>query len=156
MSAASCRIDFRRGTNATSTAPATTSTSSTCWTTWRSGTPAAWYWPQPQSEKGESRSSWKPNVRSAKTRAAWSGSGSSRRTRKAASVAPANESAKRRAGIRHPSGYESQSGASSSAANFVHPASATAAPRAQAEEASQKPQIRNAGMIVSFVFEFEA
>ena len=82
MSAASCRIDFRRGTNATSTAPATTSTCSTCWTTWRSGTPAAWYWPQPQSENGESRSSWKPNVRSPKTRAAWSGSGSSRRMRK--------------------------------------------------------------------------
>ena len=30
------------------------------------------------------------------------------------------------------------------------------APRAQGEEASQKPQIRNAGMIVSFVFELAA
>ena len=77
--------------------------------------------------------------------------------RKDASVVPTNASAKRFAlGIRQPSGYESQSGASSNPANFVQPASATAAPRAQAEEASQKPQIRNAGMIVSFVFEFEA
>ena len=59
------------------------------------------------------------------------------------------------AGSRQPFGYESQSGASSSAANFVQPASATAAPRAQADDASQKPQIRNAGMIASFVFEFE-
>ena len=49
----------------------------------------------------------------------------------------------------------SHSGARSSAANFVQPASATADPRAQAEEASQKPQIRNAGMIASFVFEFD-
>ena len=32
--------------------------------------PAAWYWSQPQSENGESRSSWKPSVRSTKTRAA--------------------------------------------------------------------------------------
>ena len=56
---------------------------------------------------------------------------------------------------REPFGYASQSGASSSAANFVQPASATAAPRAHGEEASQKPQIRNAGMIASFVFEFE-
>ena len=156
MSAASCRIDFRRGTKAVRTAPATTSTCSTCWTTCRSGTPAAWYCPQPQIENGESRSSWKPKVRSAKTRAACSGSGSSRRIRKAATVAPAKPSANRRTGARSPFGYESQSGASSSAANFVHPASATAAPRAQADDASQNPQIRNAGMIASFVFEFDA
>jgi hypothetical protein len=52
--------------------------------------PAAWYWRQSQSEKGDSRSSWKPNVRSAKTRAACSGSGSSRRIEKAASVATRN------------------------------------------------------------------
>ena len=42
-----------------------------------------------------------------------------------------------------------------SAANFVQPASATAAPRAHGDDASQKPQTRSAGMIASFVFEFE-
>src|SRR5918995_7469378 len=126
---------------ATTSAAATTSTCSTCWTACRSGTPAARYCPHPQSEKGESRSSWKPNVRSPKTRVACSGSGSSRSTRKAATVAAANESTKRRTGGRQPSGYESQRGANSKAANFVQPASATAAPRAQADEASQKPQI---------------
>src|ERR687897_292208 len=68
------------------------------------GHPAARYWPQPQIENGDSRSSWKPKVRSAKTRAACNGSGSSRRTRKAASVAPANPSTKRRVGSRQPSG----------------------------------------------------
>ena len=120
--------------------------------------PAAWYWPQPQSENGESRSSWKPNVRSPKTRAAWSGSGSSSRMRKRRERRADERRARSasRAGSRQPFGYVSHSGASSSAANFVQPASATAAPRAQAEEASQKPQIRNAGMIVSFVFEFDA
>ena len=70
-------------------------------------------------------------------------------------MAAPNASANRFAGTRTPSGYDSQSGASSRAANFVQPASATAAPRAQAEEASQKPQIRKAGMIASFVFELE-
>ena len=70
-------------------------------------------------------------------------------------MAPANASANRFAGARQPFGYESHSGASSRAANFVQPASATAAPRAHAEEASQKPQIRKAGMIASFVFELE-
>ncbi len=46
----------------------------------------------------------------------------------------------------------SQSGASSSTANFVQPASATATPRAAGDDASQKPQTRRAGMIASFVF----
>ena len=71
-------------------------------------------------------------------------------------MAPAKPSANRRTGARNPFGYESQSGASRSAANFVQPASATAAPRAHAELASQNPQIRSAGMIASFVFEFDA
>ena len=106
--------------------PATTSTSSTCWTTCRSGTPAAWYWPQPQIENGDSRSSCQPKVRSPNTRAACSGSGSSSRTENAASVASGEaerRSAERAAATR--SGTTSQSGASSSAANFVQPASAT-------------------------------
>ena len=71
-------------------------------------------------------------------------------------MAPAKPSANRRTGARIPFGYDSQSGASSRAANFVHPASATAAPRAHADEASQNPQIRKAGMIASFVFELDA
>jgi hypothetical protein len=47
----------------------------------------------------------------------------------------------------------SQSGATTSVANFVHDDKATKVPRAQAELASQKPQIRNAAGIASFVFE---
>ena len=38
--------------------------------------------PQSQSEKGESRPTWHPSVRSQKTRAAWSGFGSRSSTRK--------------------------------------------------------------------------
>src|SRR5207247_7844401 len=53
------------------------------------------------------------------------------------------------------SGYEAQSGASSSGANFVQPESATAAPRAAGDVTSQKPQIRNSGGSASFVFELE-
>ena len=48
----------------------------------------------------------------------------------------------------------SQSGTSSSEANFVQPARAVDAPLATGEEQSQKPQIRIAGMIASFEFEF--
>jgi hypothetical protein len=47
----------------------------------------------------------------------------------------------------------SQSGATTSVANFVALASATAAPRATGDEASQNPQTSTAGMIASFVFE---
>ena len=50
----------------------------------------------------------------------------------------------------------SQSGTSSSEANFVQPASAIVAPRATAEVESQNPQTRIAGMIVSFELEFIA
>ena len=71
-------------------------------------------------------------MRSPNTRAAWSGLGSSSRIEKAATVAAANASTNCLAGARQPFGYDSQSGASSSAANFVQPASATAAPRAHA------------------------
>ena len=55
-----------------------------------------------------------------------------------------------------PFGYVSQRGARRSVANFVHPESATAAPRATGDVESQKPQTRIAGMIASFVFEFNA
>src|SRR4051812_825112 len=41
-------------------------------------------------------------------------------------------------------------------ANFVNPESAQSAPRHAGREMSQKPQMRNAGMIASFVLEFEA
>src|SRR5205814_8686617 len=51
------------------------------------------------------------------------------------------------------SGYESQSGATTNAANFGQPARAVAAPRAHGELHRQNPQIRNAGMMASFVFE---
>jgi hypothetical protein len=50
----------------------------------------------------------------------------------------------------------SQSGATIRAANFVHAASAQAAPRATGEDASQKPHTRIAGMIASFVFDMSA
>src|SRR6478735_710690 len=40
-------------------------------------------------------------------------------------------------------------------ANFVQPESATEAPRAQGEVASQKPKMRKAGTIASFVFDME-
>ena len=43
-----------------------------------------------------------------------------------------------------------------SAANFVHPASATNAPRAHGEVTNQNPQMRNAGSSASFVFELDA
>src|SRR4051812_42554574 len=41
-------------------------------------------------------------------------------------------------------------------ANFVQPESAANAPRHAGLVTSQKPQMRNAGMIESFVFEFDA
>src|SRR5207237_5531671 len=53
------------------------------------------------------------------------------------------------------SGYEAQSGATSSGANFVQPASAAKAPRAAGDVTSKKPQIRNSAGNASFVFELE-
>ena len=50
----------------------------------------------------------------------------------------------------------SQSGATISEENFVQAESATSAPRAHGRPASQSPQIRKAGGIRSFVFEFDA
>jgi len=47
-------------------------------------------------------------------------------------------------------------GATSSAANFVQPASAAKPPRAHGEVTSHRPQIRNAGSSESFVFELDA
>src|SRR5512132_1041134 len=130
------------------------STSSTRRRRCRSGRPA-WYWRQSQIENGDSRSTCQPSVRSQNTRAAWTGLGSSRRIEKAARVAAAKATAKRRVGRSRLSGYEAQSGPRSNGANFVQPASATEAPRAQGEVTSQKPQIRNSGGSASFVFELE-
>jgi len=41
-------------------------------------------------------------------------------------------------------------------ANFVKPERATEIPRAQGEPASQNPKMRNAGTIVSLVFDIDA
>ena len=49
----------------------------------------------------------------------------------------------------------SQSGATISAANFVHAPSAPKTPRPTGDDASQKPKMRKHGMIASFVFEFD-
>ena len=68
-------------------------------------------------------------------------------------VAKPATNASGRDGRRRTSGYVSQSGATTSVANFVHDDSATKMPRAQAELASQNPQIRKAAGIESFVFE---
>ena len=92
-------------------------------------------------------------MRVQKTCASWNGSGDRRRIEKTASVAAAKPTAKRRLGRRP--GYVSQSGATISDANFVHPESAAIAPRAAGFETSQKPQTRKQGMSASFVFEFE-
>ena len=56
---------------------------------------------------------------------------------------------------RRPSGYPAHNGTSRSAANFVHPASATNAPRPKADVTSQKPKMSSTGMIASFVFELD-
>ncbi len=83
--------------------------------------------------------------------------GSRRRIENASAVAPTNAAAKRRLGARRsPEGYVSQSGTRISEANFVHEASAVAAPRAAGDEASQKPHTRIAGAIASFVFDIRA
>jgi hypothetical protein len=49
----------------------------------------------------------------------------------------------------------SQSGATTSVANFVQPDNATAAPRSHGELASQNPNTRNTGTIASFVFDID-
>src|SRR5437870_2199205 len=56
---------------------------------------------------------------------------------------------------RRASGKVSHIGATTSDANFVHDESATKIPRAHGEVISQKPQMRNAAGIASFVFEFD-
>src|SRR5439155_24297742 len=88
---------------------------------------------------------------------AWSGLGSSSRIENAATVATRKPPRKTSFWRGRPSesGYEAQSGATSSGANLVQPASAEKTPRANAEVTSQKPQIRNSGGSASFVFEFE-
>src|SRR5438105_1797686 len=85
------------------------------------------------------------------------GCGSSRRIEKAAAVATANPAAYAavRRGRHRASGYVSHIGATTSVANFVHDDSATKIPRAHADVTSQKPQMRNAAGIESFVFEFD-
>jgi len=82
--------------------------------------------------------------------------GSKRRIQKAATVASAKATAKRTRSRRRTLGYVAQSGATRSAANFVHPASATRPPRAHGDVTSQNPKTRNAGMTASFVSAFSA
>src|SRR5689334_23202835 len=120
----------------------------------RFGMPRAWYCRQSQSDQGDSRPTCQRIVRSKNTRASWSGEGSSRSTENAASVATTKPAANRHEIRRE--GYVSQSGTTMSDANFVQPESAANAPRHTGTVTSQKPQMRNAGMIASFVFEFEA
>ena len=65
---------------------------------------------------------------------------------------PAN---KRFSGRQRASGYPAQSGTTTSAANFVHAASARNAPRANGVVRNQKANTRRTGMIASFVFELD-
>ena len=85
--------------------------------------------------------------------------GSKRRTENASTVATANPPAKkaadRRLQLSRQSGYVIHRGATTSETNFVHPERARKNPRLNAELASQKPKIRKAGWIASFVFELE-
>src|SRR2546421_611543 len=135
----------------------TSNPSSTYCTTWRFGIPRAWYWRQSHNENGDSRSIWFLTVRSKKTCAAWNVLGSSSNTENAAAVASTNPPAKApsRRGRQQSSGYVSHIGATTSVANFVHDESAAKIPRAHADVMSQKPQIRNAAGIESFVFELD-
>ena len=110
----------------------------------------AWYCRQSQIENGESRPSWKPNVRSQKTRAACSGFGSSRRIENASSgrASEAERRTRRFArGRRARPGRRPRAATSSSAANFVQPASATerAARRRRRDEPEAPDQERAAG-----------
>src|ERR1041385_7509099 len=119
----------------------------------RSGSPRAWYWRQSHSDHGASRPIWKPTVRVQKTCSSWNGSGASSRIENATSVPAAKPRSARRPGLRP--GYVTHIGATTSAANFVHPENAARKPGAAGLETSQKPQTRKHGMIASFVFEFE-
>src|SRR5204863_4882816 len=116
-----------------------------------------WYCRQSQIENGESRRICQLIVRLQNSCAAASGCGSSRRIEKTASVATRKAPRKTSfwRGWARASGYEAQSGASRSGANFVQLEIATAAPRAAGQVTSQKPQIRNSGGSASFVFELE-
>src|SRR5687768_9132650 len=118
--------------------------------------PRAWYCPQFQIEKGDSRPSCQPSVRSQNVRAASSTFGSSSRIENA-SAEPTRKPTRKRATRRvFHSGYVAQSGATTSAANFVQPASAAKPPRSAGCPAKKKPNTSSAGKIVSFVFEFDA
>src|SRR5690242_11124951 len=122
----------------------------------KSGRPA-WYWRQSQSENGASRRICQLIVRFQNSCTAPIGCGSRKTIEKTASVTatkPATKTAFAR-GPRSASGYEAQSGPTMSGANFVQPDSATAAPRANGEVSSQKPQIRKSGGSASFVFELD-
>ena len=81
--------------------------------------------------------------------------GSSSRTENAAAVAQRNPTTASPIS-RRVNRYVSHIGATMRAANFVHPASATNAPRAHGEVTNQNPQIRKAGSSASFVFELDA
>ena len=137
VSAASWSGDLCRGTTAAASAPATSATSSTRWTMCRSGSPRAWYWRQSQTENGDDRPACHQIERSQNARSSCSGLGSSSTTENATRVAATNPATKRPDGRR--SGYVSQSGATTSEANFVQPESAPATPRATGDDASQKP-----------------
>ena len=121
VSAASWSGLLRLGTTATSAASATASATTTGCRKPRSGIPRAWYWPQPQIEKGESRPDWNPIVRSQNVRAASHSDGSSRRIENASAVATTNAAAKRSTRRSSNTGYVAHSGATSSAPNFVQP-----------------------------------
>src|SRR3954452_5696415 len=116
--------------------------------------PRARYCRQSHSDHGDSRPTCHLTVRSQKTRSSCNGLGSSRTTENAARVATAKPTANRADGLRP--GYVSQSGATIREANFVRPESVQSAPRSPGRDTSQKPQMRNAGMIASFVLEFDA
>ena len=119
--------------------------------------PRAWYCPQSQSENGDSRPSCQPNVRSQNVRAASSDVRleQQHRERQRRADEERRRRSARRGRVFH-SGYVAQSGATTSAANFVQPASAAKPPRSPGDAAKQNPQISNAGRIASFVFELDA
>ena len=141
------------------TAPTTSSTSSTCCTTCRSGIPRRGTGPSPRARtatRGRAASrACGPRRRA--PRASGFGSSSSTENASERRDGEAGEEAEHSAAGRARPGTTAQSGATSSGANFVQPASARNAPRAQRRPStSQKPQIRNAGRIASFVFDLDA
>ena len=121
------------------------------------GSPGRGTGPSPRSRTARSRPDWNPIVRSQNVRSASQSDGSSSRIAK-------REHRRRPTNARGEPEHAAQlvaSDTSPTAArrealpNFVQPASATDAPRAQSDVTSQKPKRRNAGMIASFVFAFE-